>query len=119
MAEVFDAMGVSLRLEVSSFRALLNEMGTLWREWAVGETNFVLVSCISPGTRDGSLPPLEPHRLYEKPRRWVWGMVNLSQALRRKVGDDRVADLMISPPTGAADYVNLATALAKSAGESS
>ena len=111
VADVFDAMRVSLRPDVSSFRALVNEMGNLWRDWAAGETNFVLVSSLSPGDQDGSFPPLELHRLHQTPRRWLWGMVNLSAALRRKVGDDRVADLMLSPPSGAAEYVNSVSAL--------
>ena len=56
VADVFDAMRVSLRPDVSSFRALVNEMGNLWRDWAAGETNFVLVSSLSPGDQDGSFP---------------------------------------------------------------
>ena len=111
VVEVFEAMRVSVRAEVSSLSLLVNELRNLWTEWAVGETNFVLVSCLSPGDRDGSFPPLEPHLLHEKPRRWMWGMVNLAKALRGKVGDERVAELMISPPGGAADYVNQVSTL--------
>ena len=112
VTETFAQVGLPIREDITSLRKLVGQMGSdTLSEWSSGNVKFVLVSCLSHDAGLDGSNPLQPHHLHSASNRWLWGMVSASQALRSKVGDTNVADVLICPARHSDDFAQEARSL--------
>lgn len=96
--DVYQRVGLNVRTDVTSLLELAAKMDDSWPSWKEENVKFVLISSIGSDLAQSVPDRVLHHGHLHHPRtRWLWGMVSASEALRAKVGDNGVADVLFVP----------------------
>ena len=96
--ETFRRFGVGVREGITSFTHFSEQLGTLWQQWERDQVKIVLLTSVGPHTLAARLNrPLIIADLHAPDLRWVWMMIQASHAIRSRLGDHAVADLLLGP----------------------
>ena len=103
--DIFNRVGVQFNHEIRTFQTFGQNIEGMWTEWQKNNTRFVLVTSIGmDACANVSKGPLASSHLHEAGLRYVWGMVGLSEALRKRGQDDHVAEIVFAPGSTEADW---------------
>ena len=110
--EVFKRAGVPLNTDVTTFNTFGQNIEAMWTEWQKVDTRFVLVTSLGMDLQFKlGKSSLAKSHLHESGLRWVWGMVQLSEALRKRGRDDMVAELVFAPESTMPDWSSTLSSL--------
>lgn len=96
--EMCGRFGIAVHDTIKTFQDFANKLEDLWAQWNESSTKIITLTNIAPslvGRR--VLPKLQEADLHSRDIRWVWLMIMASQAMRSRLGDTGVADLLLAP----------------------
>ena len=96
--DCFSRFGIVLADGITSFQTFADQLETLWQSWERDEVKVITLTNVGPHATTGRPGRKLTNRdLHAPDIRWVWMMVNASNAIRSRMGDQAVADLFLGP----------------------
>ena len=96
--DTFGLFAVDLHNKIRSFQEFADNLESLWQAWEREQTKVITLTNVGPlATSRRALQKLSSADIHAPDLRWVWMMIQASHALRSRMGDEAVADLLLGP----------------------
>ena len=97
-AETFGRFQVAVHEKVGSFKDFAEQLETLWQSWERDQVKVITLTNVGPHATSRCVAnKLSNADIHAPDLRWVWMMIQASHAMRSRMGDQAVADLLLGP----------------------